>query len=86
MNKAVRLHQKNAIDVSRNNQSGKGFSSTPKNQASKKLSSRSAVDYKIKEQQALTLINQGKLNEAELIYKELVAAAGSLAHGNLGLS
>ena len=86
MNKAVRLHRKNAIDVSRNNQSGKGFSSTPKNQAAKKLSSRSAAEYKIKEQQALTLINQGKLNEAELIYKELVAAgSGShIAHGNLG--
>ena len=38
-----------------------------------------------KEQQALQLINQGKLNEAELIYRELAAASQNpIVHGNLG--
>ena len=37
-------------------------------------------------EKALTLINQGKLSEAEIIYRELIAA-GSKSHivyGNLG--
>ena len=64
----------------------KGFSNTPKSQASKTQCSNNAADQNAKEQQALALINQGKLHEAELIYKELVGAGSDshIVHGNLG--
>ena len=72
--------------MGKKNQSGKGFSSTPKNQIPKKLRPKNPADYQTKEQQALTLINQGKLDDAELVYKELIeAGSGShIAYGNLG--
>ena len=67
-------------------QSGKGFSSNPKNQASKPLRPKKAADLKAKEEQAIALINQGKPNEAELLYSGLVAAGSEshIVHGNLG--
>ena len=64
-----------------------GFGNTPKKQFSKSKKTYISTAQTVKEQQALQLINQGKLNEAELIYRELVAAgSGShIAHGNLGI-
>ena len=42
-------------------------------------------DHSTKEQQAVALINQGKLEEAEAIYRELIAAGTSdhIVYGNL---
>ena len=73
--------------MSKKNKSGKGFSSISKKTSLKKILPMNVNDCKIKEQQALTLINQGRPNQAESIYKELIAAgSGShITHGNLGV-
>jgi len=73
--------------VGKKNQSGKGFSSTPKKQVQTKLRPRKPTNDQIKEQQALTLVSQGKLNDAELIYRELVESGSKshIVHGNLGV-
>ena len=62
-----------------------GFSNTPKSQPSKKKHAQSSADHLIKEQQAVALINQGKLQDAEEIYRELIAAGTSnhFVYGNL---
>ena len=67
-------------------QSGIGFSNTPKSQGSKKQSSRKTTDPIREERQALNLINKGKLNEAEMIYKKLLEAGSKsyTVHGNFG--
>ena len=63
----------------------KGFSNTPKKQFSKSKKTHIPTAQTTKEQPALQLINQGKLNEAELIYRELAAASQNpTVHGNLG--
>ncbi len=43
------------------------------------------MDHSTKEQQAVALINQGKLQEAEAIYRELIAAGtgNHIVYGNL---
>ena len=62
-----------------------GFSNTPKSQPSRKKPAQSSADHSNKEQQALALINQGKLQEAEAIYRELISAGTSnhIVYGNL---
>ena len=48
---------------------------------------KSSTNHAKQEQQALALINGGKLNEAELIYRKLIKAGSKshTAHGNLGV-
>ena len=63
--------------------SGGGFSAaTP---APKQQVAKSAADHAAKEQQAVALINQGKLQEAEALYRELIAAGNNnhIVYGNL---
>ena len=63
-----------------------GFGNTSQKQSSKSKKNNIPSAQTAKEQQALQLINQGKLNEAELIYSELVAASQNpIVHGNLGV-
>ena len=59
--------------------SGSGFS------AAKQKVTKSSADYTAKEQQAAALINQGKLEEAEEIYRELIATTmnSHVIYGNL---
>ena len=66
-------------------QESSGFSNSPKSKASRKKYSESSTDHPAKEQQAVALINQGKLQEAEEIYRELIAAGteNHLVYGNL---
>ena len=51
---------------------GSGFSSPPKNQATKKNTAQRAADHSTKEQKAISLINEGNLPEAEIIYRSLI--------------
>ena len=62
-----------------------GFSSTPKSPSPRKKLAQSSADQSSKEQQAVALINQGKLQEAEAIYRELISAGTSnhIVYGNL---
>jgi len=71
--------------VSKPRQQSSGFSNTPKSQPSRKKPTQSSTEYSNKEQQAVALINQGKLQEAEAIYKELITAGTSnpVIYGNL---
>ena len=73
--------------------SGRRFSS-PKQASSKQTSEatsqqivKRSTDQANQEQQALALINGGKLNEAESLYRELIEAGSKshTAHGNLGV-
>ena len=49
-----------------------GFSTPPKQHASQTKATRSSADYAAKEHKAAALINQGKLQEAEVICKQLI--------------
>ena len=71
--------------MSKPRQQSSGFSNTPKSQPSRKKPAQSSADHSNKEQQALALINQVKLQEAEAIYRELIAAGTSnhVVYGNL---
>ena len=63
-----------------------GLGDTPRDQFSKLRQDKISLARFTREQDALSLISQGKLNEAEMIYKEL-AEEGSDSHiiqGNLG--
>ena len=62
-----------------------GFSNIPENKTSKKKPFLSAADQTNKEQQALALINQGKVQEASSIYRELISAGtrNHIVYGNL---
>jgi Flp pilus assembly protein TadD len=63
--------------------SGGGFSAaTP---APKQQVAKSAADHAAKEQQAVALINQGKLQQAEALYRELITAGNNnhIVYGNL---
>ena len=62
-----------------------GFSNTPKSQPSREKPAKSSAGNSNKEHQALALINQGKLQEAEAIYRELISAGTSnhIVYGNL---
>ena len=63
--------------------------SSPKqtSDATREQEEKSSKNHVKQEQQALALINGGKLNEAELIYRELIEAGSKshTAHGNLGV-
>ena len=65
---------------------GEGFGSTSKIQSSKNQPSNNTFDHNAKEKEALALISEGKLNDAEFIYREIVAAGSQshLVYGNLG--
>jgi tetratricopeptide (TPR) repeat protein len=68
--------------VGKPKRSGGGFSAaTP----APKQVAKSAADHAAKEQQAVALINQGKLQEAEALYRELIAAGTNnhIVYGNL---
>ena len=64
-----------------------GFSAAkPSAAAPKQQITKSSADHAAKEQQAVALINQGKLPEAEAIYRDLIAAGtkNHIVYGNLG--
>ena len=62
-----------------------GFSSAKPVAAPKRQAAKNTADHAAKEQQALALISQGRLQEAETIYRELIAAGtkNPNAYGNL---
>lgn len=55
-------------------QSGRGFSEAKPALATKQTPAQSTATHAARERRALALINQGKLEEAEAIYRELIAA------------
>ena len=71
--------------MSKPRQQSSGFSNTPKSQPSRKKPAQITGDHSNKEQQALALINQGKLQDAEAIYKDLIATGtkNHIVYGNL---
>ena len=66
-------------------QQSAGFSNTPKSQPSRKKPAQSSAGQSTKEQKAVALINQGKLQEAEAIYRELISTGTNnhIVYGNL---
>ena len=62
-----------------------GFSAAKPATAPKQQDTKSSADQAAKEQQAVALINQGKLQEAEAIYKDLISAGtdNHIIYGNL---
>ena len=62
-----------------------GFSAAKPAAAPKQQITKSSADHAAKEQQAVALINQGKLQEAEAIYRDLIAAGtkNHAVYGNL---
>ena len=70
--------------VGKPKRSSGGFSAKPA-AAPKQQVKKSSADHAAKEQQAVALINQGKLQEAETIYKDLIAAGTNnhIVYGNL---
>ena len=62
-----------------------GFSAAKPAAAPKQQITKSSADHAAKEQQAVALINQGKLQEAEAIYRDLIAAGtrNHIVYGNL---
>ena len=71
--------------MSKPRQQRTGFSNTPQSQPSRKKSAQTSTDHSTREQQAFALINQGKLQDAEAIYRELISAGTSnhFVYGNL---
>ena len=71
--------------MSKPRQQRTGFSNTPESQPSRKKSAKTSAGQPTKEQKAVALINQGKLQEAEAIYRELIEAGTSnhIVYGNL---
>jgi Flp pilus assembly protein TadD len=71
--------------VGKPKRSGSGFSAAKPAAALKQQITKSSADHAAKEQQALALINQGKLQEAEAIYKDLITAGkrNHIVYGNL---
>ncbi|MFM8524754.1 MAG: tetratricopeptide repeat protein [Cyanobacteriota bacterium] len=65
--------------------SGSGFSAAKPAAAAKKQVANGSADHATKGQQAVALINQGKLQEAETIYRDLIAAEtrNHITYGNL---
>ena len=62
-----------------------GFTNTAKSETPRKKPVQASADHTEKEQLAIALINQGKLQEAEAIYKELISVGTSnhIIHANL---
>ena len=71
--------------MSKPRQQSSGFFNAPKSKPSRKKPSQSTADQSSKEQQAVALINQGKLQEAEAVYRELISAGtgNHIVYGNL---
>ena len=71
--------------MSKPRQQRSGFSNAPKRQPRRKKPAQSSADQSNKERQAVALINQGKLQEAEAIYRELISAGTSnhMVYGSL---
>ena len=65
--------------------SGGGFSSAKQPATTKQQAAKGSADHTAKEQQAVALINQGKLEDAEAIYRKLIAAGtkNHIVYGNL---
>ena len=65
--------------------SGSGFSAAKPAAAPKQQVVKGSTDHAAKEQQAAALINQGKLQDAEAIYRELIAAGikNHIVYGSL---
>jgi len=72
--------------VSQARPQGSGFSNTPNSQGSRKKHVQSSAHHIYKENQAIALINQGRLQQAEEIYRELVddGSNNHIVYGNLG--
>jgi tetratricopeptide (TPR) repeat protein len=72
--------------VGKPKRSGSGFSAAKQTAAPKQQITKSSADHAAKEQQAVALIDQGKPQEAEAIYRELIAAGtrNHIVYGNLG--
>ena len=70
--------------MNKRKKSSGGFSNNPKEQATRKTNISSTVQHS-KENQAASLINQGSIQEAEAIYRELISSGTSnhLVYGNL---
>jgi Flp pilus assembly protein TadD len=62
-----------------------GFSAAKPTAAPKQQVAKSSADHAAKEQQAVALINPGKLQEAEAIYRDLITAGtrNHIVNGNL---
>ena len=71
--------------MSKHRQQSSCFSHNHNSQGSSKKNDNSAVQQTTKEQKAIALINQGKLLEAESIYKQLIAEGtrNHIVYGNL---
>ena len=79
------LAESRCCGVGKPKKSGSGFL-TPKPAASPKQQvSKGSADHAAKEQRAADLINQGKLQEAEVVYRELISAKteNHIVYGNL---
>ena len=65
--------------------SGSGFSAAKPAAAPKQQVVKGSTDHAAKEQQAVALINQGKLQDAEALYRDLIAAGtkNHIVYGNL---
>ncbi len=72
-------------DVGKPKRSSGEFSAAELATARKKQLAKSSADHSTAEQQAVELINKGKLQEAEAVYRELIAAStdNHLVYGNL---
>ena len=72
--------------MSKPKRSGIGFSAAKTAAEPKQQITKSSADHTAKEQQAVALINQGKLQEAEAIYRDLIATGTNNhnVYGKLG--
>ena len=79
------MNKKPPPDMSESSQQGWDHKSEEQFLNAKKTNTPSVNS--AKEKQALQLIKQGKLNEAEQIYRELITtgSASHIAYGNLGV-
>jgi len=71
--------------VGKPKRSRRGFSAANQTAAPKQQVVKGSADHAAKEQQAVALINQGNLQEAEAIYRDLIAAGtrNHIVYGNL---
>jgi Flp pilus assembly protein TadD len=81
----LRLAKSSWSGVGKPKQSAGGFSSSKPAAAPNQEIAKSSADRVAKEQQALALINQGKLQEAEAIYSDLIETGtrNHIVYGNL---
>jgi hypothetical protein len=64
------------MDLGKLKRSRGGFSTSKPEQGSKQRVAKGSADHAAKEQQAVALIKQAKLQEAEALYREIIAAGG----------